>query len=175
MQISYLIRNYMLTITIATPEQTHIIREIAHITWPVTFGDILTNEQLDYMLDMMYSETSLQDQIKNKGHVFLLAQVDGEFGGYASYELNYQHKPVSKLHKIYVLPKMQGKSVGKALVNEVADVARKAGMEAVLLNVNRQNNAVGFYERYGFTKIGEEDIDIGDGYFMNDAVMQMKL
>lgn len=165
----------MLTISIATPAQTHIIREIAQITWPVTFGDILTKEQLDYMMNMMYSETSLLDQILNKNHVFLLAQADGEFGGYASYELNYKGKPVSKLHKIYVLPRMQGKSVGKALVNEVAAIARKAGMEYLSLNVNRQNNAVGFYERYGFTKVGEEDIDIGNGYFMNDAVMQMKL
>ncbi|RPD38017.1 GNAT family N-acetyltransferase [Chitinophaga barathri] len=165
----------MLTISIAKPEQTHIIREIAQITWPVTFGHILTKEQLDYMLNMMYSEDALLDQIMNKGHVFLLAQADGEFGGYASYELNYQDKPVSKLHKIYVLPQMQGKSVGKALVNEVAAIAQKAGMEYLSLNVNRQNNAVGFYERYGFVKVGEEDIDIGNGYFMNDAVMQMKL
>ncbi|MBO9152850.1 GNAT family N-acetyltransferase [Chitinophaga sp. GCM10012297] len=165
----------MLTISMATPEQTHIIRGIAQITWPVTFGDILTKDQLDYMMNMMYSETSLHDQMRNKGHVFLLAQADGEFGGYASYELNYRGKPVSKLHKIYVLPHMQGKNMGRALVSEVAAIARKAGMEYLSLNVNRQNNAVGFYERYGFTKVGEEDIDIGNGYFMNDAVMQMKL
>ncbi len=165
----------MLTISTAAPEQIHIIREIAHATWPVTFGHILTSEQIVYMLNMMYSEASLLDQIKNKGHIFLLAQADGVFGGYASYELNYKGKPVSKLHKIYVLPQMQGKNMGRALLDEVAAIARKAGMKYLSLNVNRENNAVGFYERAGFVKTGEEDIDIGNGYFMNDAVMQMTL
>jgi diamine N-acetyltransferase len=165
----------MLTISTATPGQIHIIREIAQATWPANFGQILTAEQIAYMLNMMYSEAALLDQVKNKGHVFLLAQADGVFGGYASYELNYQGKPVSKLHKIYVLPQMQGKNVGRALLDELAAIARNAGMKYLSLNVNRQNNAVGFYERYGFVKAGEEDIDIGNGYFMNDAVMQMTL
>ncbi|MGN6508402.1 MAG: GNAT family N-acetyltransferase [Chitinophaga sp.] len=165
----------MLTISIATPEQLPIVRGIAQITWPVTFGHIVSKAQLDYMMEMMYSDASLIDQVQNKGHVFLLAQADGGFGGYASYELNYRGKPVSKLHKIYVLPQMQGKNIGRALLDEVAAIARNAGMEYLSLNVNRENNAVGFYERYGFDKVREEDLDIGNGYFMNDAVMQMKL
>jgi len=41
--------------------------------------------------------------------------------------------------------------------------------------VNRQNNAKNFYEKLGFVVIKEEDIDIGNGYFMNDYVMEMML
>lgn len=165
----------MLTITRATPEQIHIVQEIAYATWPETFGKILSAEQITYMLGMMYDDASLRSQITERGHVFLLANVDGVYGGFASYELSYKNSPVSKLHKIYILPTMQGKNVGKALMTEVASIAREAGMQYLTLNVNRGNNAVGFYQRYGFEKIGEEDIDIGNGYFMNDAIMQMTL
>lgn len=160
----------MLTIVKAGEENIPQIQEIARATWPETFKDILSPEQIRYMLQMMYDDASLQRQMRS-GHVFLLAGS----GGFASYELNYQGKAVCKLHKIYILPSMQGKSVGKALLTEVARIAKEAGMQQVWLNVNRHNKATGFYERFGFKKTGEEDIDIGNGYFMNDTIMQMNL
>lgn len=165
----------MVKIITAQPEQLQIVREIALVTWPHTFREILTASQIEYMLNMMYSPAALQQQTAEKGHVFLLADVDGTFGGFAAYELNYKQQPVSKLHKIYILPSMQGRQVGKAIINEVASIAREAGMQRLSLNVNRHNKATGFYERIGFSKTGEEDIDIGNGFFMNDAIMEMPL
>ncbi|AWO01558.1 GNAT family N-acetyltransferase [Chitinophaga alhagiae] len=165
----------MVKIITARPQQLQIVREIALVTWPHTFGEILSPPQIDYMLDMMYSPAALQQQTAEKGHVFLLADVDGIFGGFAAYELNYKQQPVSKLHKIYILPAMQGKQVGKALIHEVARIAREAGMQRLSLNVNRHNKATGFYERIGFSKTGEEDIDIGNGFVMNDTIMEMPL
>lgn len=164
----------MLQIIRATEDHITQIQEIAHGTWPDTFKEILQPEQIAYMLNMMYADAALRRQMQ-QGHVFLLALADGVPGGFASYELNYTQQPVSKLHKIYILPTMQGKSVGKALINEVARIAKDAGLLRVALNVNRDNKAIGFYERHGFRKTGEEDIDIGNGYFMNDAIMQMDL
>lgn len=165
----------MVKIITAAPHQLPIVRDIALVTWPHTFGEILTPQQIAYMLDMMYSPAVLQQQVATQGVVFLLADVDGEYGGFAGYELHYKQQPVCKLHKIYVLPTMQGKQVGKALLDEVTRIARDAGMQRISLNVNRSNKATGFYERIGFTKTGEEDIDIGNGFFMNDAIMEMPL
>jgi ribosomal protein S18 acetylase RimI-like enzyme len=165
----------MVKIITAAPQQLSVVREIALDTWPHTFGDILSPEQISYMMGMMYSEAALQQQTVQKGHVFLLAEVDSVYGGFASYELHYKQQPVCKLHKIYILPSMQGRQVGKALIAEVARIAREAGMQKVSLNVNRDNKAAGFYERLGFRKTGEEDIDIGNGFFMNDAIMEMPL
>ncbi len=166
---------HMLTITKAGKDQIRIVRELAYKIWPDTFKDILLPEQITYMLQMMYDDAVLLKQVEEQGVVFLLAAVDGVFGGFAGYELHYKGKPVSKLHKIYILPEMQGKSIGRALMDAVVLASRDAGMEHLSLNVNRHNKATGFYERYGFTKVGEEDIDIGNGYFMNDSIMQMKL
>src|SRR5688572_28549127 len=140
----------MVKIITAQPQQLPVVREIALVTWPHTFGEILSPEQISYMMKMMYSPSAMQQQTEEKGHVFLLADVDGIFGGFAAYELNYKQQPVCKLHKIYILPSMQGKQVGKALVDEVARIAREAGMQRISLNVNRENKATGFYERLGF-------------------------
>jgi ribosomal protein S18 acetylase RimI-like enzyme len=47
------------------------------------------------------------------------------------------------------------------------------GLTYLELNVNRQNTAIGFYKKLGFKIIAEEDIPIGNGFFMNDYVMQI--
>ncbi len=49
------------------------------------------------------------------------------------------------------------------------------GGTALQLNVNRSNKARFFYEKLGFNVVREEDIDIGNNYFMNDFVMEKKV
>ena len=93
--------------------------------------------------------------------------------GFASYS---EIEPsVYKLHKIYVLTIHQGRGTGRFIMEHIiADILPK-GATALQLNVNRNNNAKRFYEKLGFQVIAEEDIDIGDGYFMNDYIMEKKI
>ena len=60
-------------------------------------------------------------------------------------------------------------------MDEIEKTIIQRGAVSLLLNVNRQNKAKFFYEKLGFTVIKEEDIDIGNGYFMNDYVMEKRL
>lgn len=167
----------MITITQATEADLPIIQNIAYQTWPNTFGDILSPAQIDYMLGMMYSLESLKTQVTEKNHVFLLAKDDdsGEYLGYTSYELNYKGQPATKIHKIYLLPASQGKGVGRLLIDRVAKAAKAHTNDRLSLNVNRFNKAVQFYERMDFLVVGTEDIDIGDGFLMEDFIMEKPL
>jgi GNAT superfamily N-acetyltransferase len=167
----------MITITEATEHDLPIIRDIAYQTWPTTFGEILSPAQISYMLDMMYSLDALNAQIKDKNHVFLLAQEshNQEYFGFISYEFDYKRQPKTKIHKIYLLPASQGKGVGKLLINKVAELAIAQANVSLALNVNRYNKAIQFYERMGFTIVGNETIDIGDGFLMEDFVMEKPL
>lgn len=167
----------MLGIALATDEHLPIIRDIAHRTWPATFGEILSPEQIGYMLEMMYSLDALQKQIHEQGHVFLLAAepVSDTYLGYVSFEPNYRGQPTTKIHKLYILPDSQGKGVGQTLVSAVVMMARQQGNEALLLNVNKHNRAVRFYERLGFSVADTEVIDIGNGFVMDDFVMKKPL
>ena len=151
------------------------IQRIAHQTWPVTFGDILSPDQINYMLEWMYSLSSLKEQTSQKGHYFLLAKEEDMNLGFASYELNYKGTPVTKIHKIYILPETQGKGLGKKLIGSISEIALAHDNQALLLNVNRSNPAVQFYQHLGFEIIGEEDISIGNGFLMEDYTMKMML
>ncbi|WP_420150595.1 GNAT family N-acetyltransferase [Spirosoma sp.] len=167
----------MIVITDVTEAELPIIREIAYKTWPGTFGAILSSSQISYMLEMMYSLDALRSQINEKKHVFLLAKDEstGEHLGYVSYELNYKREALTKIHKICLLPASQGKGIGRSLIDKVAERAATYKNDRLGLNVNRYNKAVQFYERVGFTIVGQEDIDIGDGFLMEDFIMEKQL
>ncbi|MBD2756081.1 GNAT family N-acetyltransferase [Spirosoma validum] len=167
----------MIAITQVTENELPIIQDIAYKTWPSTFGEILSPSQIHYMLEMMYSLDALKSQINDKNHVFLLAKDEdsGENLGYVSYESNYQGESITKIHKIYLLPASQGKGVGRLLIDTVADLATRHGNDRLDLNVNRNNKAIQFYERMGFSIVGNEDIDIGDGFLMEDFIMEKPL
>lgn len=164
-----------LQITHATTQDIPTIRALAHATWPATFGSILSPDQIEYMLEWMYSAEALREQIETRGHVFLLALADAQPAGYASYELDYQEGSATKLHKIYIHPAMQGHGIGHALIAAIRDAALRHGQREITLNVNRYNRAIAFYEQHGFVVTGAEDIDIGHGFYMNDVIMTLVL
>jgi ribosomal protein S18 acetylase RimI-like enzyme len=158
----------------ATPADFPAIERIARATWPGTFGDILSPEQIEYMLAMMYSLEALREQTEQLGHRFLLLREGETAVGYTSYQLDYR-PGTTKIHKIYLLPQTQGKGYGRALIEAVVERARAAGQQRLRLDVNYQNPAVGFYEYLGFRTIERIDTHIGNGYLMEDYVMEMGL
>lgn len=147
---------------------------LAQQIWPGTYRDILSPEQLQYMMELIYSPDSLQQQMVRHKHLFLLAELGEDPIGFASYS-PLKEAGIYKLHKLYVHPQTQGKGIGKTLVDFIIDQVSASGARLLRLNVNRHNKARQFYERLGFVITKEEDIDIGHDYYMNDYVMEKKL
>ena len=161
-----------LAIRQADLDDINTIGFLAQQIWPQAYGQILSKEQLAYMLHLIYNPAALKDQMLKQHHSFLVAELDEEPVGFASFSKTGR-AGVYKLHKLYVRTDIQGKGLGKALINAVLEDIRALNASALHLNVNRHNKAKQFYERFGFRVIGEEDIDIGSGYFMNDYVMEL--
>jgi ribosomal protein S18 acetylase RimI-like enzyme len=158
-------------ISIATKNQLEIVNQLAHDIWFIAYNNIISDEQIKYMLNRMYSIKSLEQQLDNK-QVFLLVQEDDIFIGYASYEINSDLNHKTKIHKLYVLPQYQGKGVGNLLIDEISKTAKLNNQSALFLNVNKNNKAVHFYQKVGFTTLFSSVIDIGNSYVMDDFVME---
>jgi ribosomal protein S18 acetylase RimI-like enzyme len=150
------------------------VQHIAHQTWPLTFKDILTPEQIQYMLEWMYNLDTLKQQF-HEGQQFYAVKENDRFIGFTAIELHHPERENVKIHKLYVLPEFHGKGIGLALVDQVKVVALSEKMKTILLNVNRFNSAVSFYEKYGFRTVKEEVIDIGNGFVMDDFVMALEV
>ena len=155
-------------------EQLSIVIDLTKKIWPVAYGEILSKAQLDYMIHKFYNETALRELIQ-KGHVFYVAQDDnGKDVGFVSYEINSEPNK-TKIHKIYVLPETQGTGLGRQFFELVKEKAIENNQKAIFLNVNKYNNAIHFYMKQGFTKVKDEVIDIGNGYVMDDYVMEVAI
>jgi GNAT superfamily N-acetyltransferase len=164
----------MILLRKAKEEDLPIISDLAEKIWPDTYSAYISPEQLRYMLDMMYNQGELLGQLK-KGHIFLIAEEQKKEVGFASFSLIDPDNYGYKLHKIYVLQEMHGKGVGKILMNEVVNLAKRNGGKTLQLNVNRNNKAKDFYEKAGFKIKKTVDLDVGNGFFMNDYVMELPL
>jgi diamine N-acetyltransferase len=162
------------TVHKATVDDVSAIRQIAVFTWWSVYPAILSAQQIEFMLEELYNEEVLTELINSGKQTFLILSEDDGPKGFAAYGTLPEHDHVIKLFKIYILPDNHSKGYGKALVSRVADNAKKAGKKLLELNVNRDNSARLFYEKYGFKIIREEDIPIGP-FWMNDFVMQMEL
>ena len=155
-------------------EQLPIVIELTKKIWPVAYGVILSQVQLDYMINRFYTENALS-QLVDKGHVFYLAQDENEnFVGFLSYEIN-SAPCKTKIHKIYVLPETQGTGLGRQFFELVKEKSIENNQKSIFLNVNKQNHAIHFYTKLGFTKVKDEVIDIGEGYVMDDYVMEIEI
>ncbi len=90
----------MFTIRFATTDDALLIHELAVKVWPQTYVGIISKEQIEFMMEMMYNETSLQKQMEEGCH-FIISYDDDAAVGFAAYQ---EIQPtVYKLHKLYVL------------------------------------------------------------------------
>ncbi len=142
--------------------------------WPQTYTPILGEEQVAYMLEQFYTPESLQQQMESGQQYIICFDQRNEPVAFASYS---PVEPATyKLNKIYILPGQQGRGVGKFVLDHIKTELKARNATRLILNVNIYNtNAIAFYERTGFKKFKEEDIDIGRGYFMNDYVLGIDL
>ena len=165
----------MFSIRKATTNDIPLIHEMAWVVFPHTYKEILTPEQIDYMMEWMYSEDSLHKQMEKDGHIYYLAFKEDEPAGYLSIQPEGEH--VFHLQKIYVLPSFQGMKLGKQLFEQAIKAIKELHPAPcqMRLNVNRQNKALAFYERMGMVNVDEGDFPIGNGYYMSDFIMGMDI
>ena len=163
----------MLSVNKATTSDIPLIRQLTFAIWPQTYSAVISKAQIDYMLEQMYNPATLQKQMEEEGCTFIIVYDDKEPVAFASY--NETEPQLWKLNKIYILPSQQGKGTGKFIINYIVDEIKTKQAKALQLQVNRQNKAKDFYERLGFKIIKTADFDIGNGYFMNDYVMELSV
>ena len=166
-----------MVIRYAQKNELHFIRNIAFETWPIAYKNILSIKQLVYMLNKFYDLDVLASQQEQLSHQFILAfDESGNEMGFACYSRALDNTSKYLLHKLYILPNQQGKKTGTTFLDFIINEIKKTEKKSVIqVNVNRHNNAINFYLKHGFSITHEEDIDIGEGYFMNDYVMQMEV
>lgn len=165
----------MFTVRKATIKDRELIHNMAEVVFTDTYKNILSPDQLNYMMDWMYSHENLRKQMEEEGHVYLIAYKECEAAGYVS--VQQQGEDLFHLQKIYVLPHFQGAHCGSLLLDEAIKYIKEVHPDPCMLelNVNRNNKALHFYKHMGMKILREGNFSIGNGYYMNDYIMGKQL
>lgn len=151
----------------------HLILPLAKRVWDNTYLSIIGQEQINYMLPMMYSDERIFREIA-EGYEWVLVMLGKELIGYLNFKLESDNRVF--LSKIYTDVDKQVKGLGQFMLQYVMDYAKRKGGKAVYLTVNKNNQrAVDFYERNGMKCIESKTFDIGGGYVMDDHIYQIEL
>jgi ribosomal protein S18 acetylase RimI-like enzyme len=162
----------VLRLTEAGPDGFSVIATLAHKIWNIHYPPIVGQAQVDYMLEKFYSYDALEKQY-NEGQHFYLIQKDAGNIGFIS--LSEKEKGNFFLHKFYINKGDQGKGLGKQVFEMIKELTGVRDKLSITLTVNRQNyKAINFYFKNGFRIRETADFDIGNGYFMNDFIMEWK-
>ena len=153
-----------------TPQDIPLIRTLAARIWWEHYPDIISGQQITYMLDMMYSEESIARQMADGQNYTLIYADTDPVGYYAVSEKSYGY---FFLHKFYIDTAKHRKGIGAAAFHHMLEHDCK-GFKELRLQVNRRNiKAINFYVKHGFVIDHVQDFDIGGGYTMDDFVMKL--
>jgi ribosomal protein S18 acetylase RimI-like enzyme len=156
-------------------DEYSIVRNLAQTIWPICYKDILSIEQINYMLDMMYSIDVISKEASSGVHYYFV-EVDSCIAGYVSWGPWENAPSTAKLHKLYLLPEMQGQKLGNKVLDLVKEEVKNFNYCRLRLNVNRENhNAIKCYSNNNFTMVQLENNDIGNNFYMTDYVMESKI
>ena len=165
--------NLMVDIRPITPPDVPAIAALAREIWQATYPGIITQEQIDFMLEQRYGHERLYDDLEDLHKWLDQAFHDGRRVGFAFSEI---YKGEFKLDKLYIHPDVQRRGVGGQLIAHVAERAKREGYPCLILQVSKRNvNAINSYKKYGFEVRTVTVDDIGGGYVMDDYVMEKKL
>lgn len=155
----------------ATEQDISIIHQLALEIWNKHYPSIITQQQIDYMLKMMYSTKALLQQMEEHHHFFIAFMSEKPLG-YFSYSKQQGNNYM--LHKLYIKTSEHHKGLGKQLLLHLINLLDKPAH--LRLTVNRKNiQAINFYFRNGFILEEAKDFDIENGFFMKDFVMKLQL
>jgi GNAT superfamily N-acetyltransferase len=154
------------------PEPIRVVADLAREIWTEHYTPIIGAGQVAYMLDRFQSERAITADIGTRGYQYDLIRVGTRPAGYAAYRADSLKSEVF-LSKIYLLRAFRGRGLSSRLLARVEETARLAGCTRIRLTVNKYNtSSIKAYLALGFSVTDAVVTDIGEGYSMDDYVME---
>jgi len=162
-----------LTIREAVPADIHAILAIYNTA--ILHGIALWR---DDTVDLADRETWMASQAQG-GFPVLIAEIDGDVVGYASYGLwrpyaGFRHTVTDT---IYLVDAAQGRGIGSTLLGMITDHARAAGFHVLIADIESGNRAsIRLHQRFGFEIAGEiREVGTKFGDWLDLTIMRLAL
>lgn len=149
-----------------------LIAQMAQEIWNEAFSGIITQEQINYMVDKYQSYHAMKDQIENQGYRYFIISKDGKDAGYCGVQVKEDNSLY--LSKMYLLKEARGQRLFEQMTNHLVKLCRDKGISRIWLTVNKHNDrAIAAYIKNGYKNIRSQTTDIGNGFVMDDYVFEL--
>lgn len=160
-------------VPVTTDEQLRRLAVLAEGIWHECFPGIISEEQINYMVERFQSYDAMCRQISGEGYNYFFICHDGQIAGYTGFVLRPEEKQMF-LSKLYLRSDFRGHGLASFAVDELCGICRREGLERIRLTVNIHNRqAIDVYLHKGFRVIFDQKADIGSGFYMDDHVMEL--
>jgi len=163
----------------ALPADGPALAHMARRCFTETFGNLYRQEDLAAFLDAAFGATGLPSQIDDPTYAVRLALDGDAIAGFCkigpvAFPGDWPSDAI-ELHQLYVLGPWQGEGIAPALMDWALAACRTRGAREVILSVYVDNHrARRFYERYGFSEIGQYTFMVGR-HEDDDRLMRLAL
>lgn len=147
-----------------------LANKIWHEYWPALIG----TKQTDYMVEKFQSLSAIERDIRECAYEywFLHASEDGHLAGYTGGRVETETNRFF-ISKIYLLASERGKGFARQTIKFYEDLCRERELAALYLTVNKHNDlGVRAYLGTGFKIIDSVETNIGNGFIMDDYIME---
>lgn len=162
----------MLTLIIRQMKEEDIpfVQEIAKTSWGVTYEGIIPMHIQSRFLEAAYSEERLITRLQTSP--FLVAELDESLVGFANFS-TVNDDGQAELFAIYLLPDVQNKGIGSALLE--SGIQKLRGITSLTVCVEK-DNTIGsqFYKAKNFQYVEEFD-DLFDGHILKTLRLALVL
>ncbi|MEK3878789.1 GNAT family N-acetyltransferase [Paenibacillus sp. FSL M7-0420] len=157
-----------------TAEETAEVARLAAEIWHEHYGSIITIAQIDYMIEKFQSVPAITDQIHHQGYEYYLIH-NGE-GSTAGYMSAREEEGKLFLSKLYISKEYRGRSYASQALIFLEKLCQDRNLTHIWLTVNRDNeSSIAVYTRKGFRTLREQVADIGNGFVMDDYIMEKEI
>lgn len=163
-----------------TINEVAILLPLARQTFINTYAAFNDPGNFQSYLDLAFNEDRLRMELSTPNSAFFLCLLENQPVGYC--KLNEGEAQTEKgypnsleIERIYVLQAFKGQGIGKAMIGLSKRTAIEKDLHYIWLGVWEKNpNAIAFYQKMGFNKIGTHHFQLGTEEQL-DYVMELKL
>lgn len=144
--------------------------EICHEYWPALIGDA----QTDYMVENFQSLEAIERDMREHAYEYWLmrAEDDGRIAGYTGGRVEPETNRFF-ISKVYLRAEERGKGFASRVIAFYERLCLERGLDAMYLTVNKRNDlGIRAYLGKGFETIDAVETDIGNGFVMDDYIME---
>jgi len=162
------------TLKVKSQSDIVLVADLAREIWRQHFTPIIGAPQVEYMLEKFQSVEAISSQLKNGTEYYIVSLVNQPVGYTGLVPDDADNKMM--ISKIYLRNSCRGMGIGNHMLDFIEQECKKRNLSKLWLTVNRFNHGtIEWYVRKGFETVDQVKQDIGNGFFMDDYIMEKRI